>query len=211
MSDAPQQSRSPLKIKTVPISELVTDPENARVHEAKNLDSIIGSLRHFGQVEPLVVQKGTGKVIGGNGRLVAMQQLGWADAKIVELDIEDREATALGLALNRTGELAGWDFEKLAELTQSLASQDFDLSSIGWTSDDLSPIWAAEWKPAEHTDMDEHQRDGDNQHMHSIRLTEDQREVFNRAAFNVREKTNDPGMTDGRCLELICADALAGP
>ncbi|MBA2557275.1 MAG: hypothetical protein H0V12_08040 [Chloroflexi bacterium] len=40
------------------------------------MEAIAASLRRFEQVEPLVVQKATGRVIGGNGRLVAMKKLG---------------------------------------------------------------------------------------------------------------------------------------
>ena len=41
------------------------------------------SLRRFGQAEPLVVQAKTGRVIGGNGRLVAMRKLAWKDCDVV--------------------------------------------------------------------------------------------------------------------------------
>ena len=64
-----------LTTKRVPISALHLDPSNARSHGPHNLESIEASLRRFGQAEPLVVQAGTGRVIGGNGRLVAMKEL----------------------------------------------------------------------------------------------------------------------------------------
>ena len=54
------------------------------------------------RANPLVVQSGTGRVIGGNGRLVAMKELGWTECDIVELDVDDLQATALGIALNST-------------------------------------------------------------------------------------------------------------
>ena len=93
-----------LTIRRVPLDSLHLDPANAREHGPENLEAIVGSLRRFAQAEPLVVQKKTGRVIGGNGRLVAMKQLGWAECDIVEVDLDD--ATALGIALNRTSELA---------------------------------------------------------------------------------------------------------
>ncbi len=98
-----------LLIKRVPIQSLHLDPANARSHGTENLDAIEGSLCRFGQAEPLVVQKSSGRVIGGNGRLVAMKKLGWTECDIVELDLDDLQATALGIALNRTSELASWD------------------------------------------------------------------------------------------------------
>ena len=76
-----------LKIKRVPIDSLHLDPANARVHDTLNLEAIIGSLKRFGQAEPLVVQANTGRVIGGNGRLVAMKKLGWSECEVVELEV----------------------------------------------------------------------------------------------------------------------------
>ncbi len=95
-----------LTIRRVPLASLVPDPANARAHGEKNLEAIRASLARFGQAEPLVVQRATRRVIGGHGRLAAMKALGWAEADVVELDLDDLQATALGIALNRTGELA---------------------------------------------------------------------------------------------------------
>lgn len=105
---------------TAPLGSLREDPENARRHPEKNMEAIKKSLVEFGQVEPLVVQASTGKVIGGNGRLRAMRELGWASAKIAVVDIDDMRARALGIALNRTAELAEWDAAALGQALHSL-------------------------------------------------------------------------------------------
>ena len=63
-----------LEVRRVPIDTLALDPANARSHGDENMAAIVGSLQRFEQVEPLVVQAGTGRVIGGNGRLVAMKR-----------------------------------------------------------------------------------------------------------------------------------------
>jgi ParB-like chromosome segregation protein Spo0J len=67
-----------MNIKSVPLELLHLDPSNVRTHDARNLEAITASLKHFGQAEPLVVQQRTGRVIGGNGLLHAMKQIGWA-------------------------------------------------------------------------------------------------------------------------------------
>ena len=58
-----------LKIQRVDLDSLKLDPNNAREHGEENLEAIAASLKQFGQVEPLVVQKRSRQVIGGNGRL----------------------------------------------------------------------------------------------------------------------------------------------
>ena len=59
------------------------DPASARLHGSVNLDAIAGSLARFGQAEPLVVQRGSNRVIAENGRLTAMQKLGWSECDVV--------------------------------------------------------------------------------------------------------------------------------
>ena len=109
-----------LTILRLPLSAIVPDPRNARTHNDRNLAEIRNSLLVFGQAEPLVVQAGTRRLIAGHGRLEVMRRLGWAEADVVELAVDDRQATALGIALNRTAELAGWDDEVLAKALAEL-------------------------------------------------------------------------------------------
>ncbi len=72
---------STLTIKRVPLSGLNLDPANARSHGERNLDAIRASLASFGQAEPLIIQARSQRVIGGNGRLVAMRALGRREAQ----------------------------------------------------------------------------------------------------------------------------------
>jgi hypothetical protein len=202
----------PLDIKTVSLDELQPDDRNARTHNEGNMAAIMGSLMRFGQVEPLVVHAESRRVLGGNGRLEAMRRLGWAQARIVEVEFDETDSRALALALNRTAELAGWDMDRLSEQTEMLADQGFDLGTIGFDEAELGRIWGAELAPVDEGAPEGEPREtGErNERAHSIRLTLEQREVFNRAAFKVREETGDAEMTDGRILELIAADYLAG-
>ena len=128
-----------LVIRRVPLDTLHLDPSNARLHDEVNLDAIRGSLARFGQAEPLVVQKATGRIVGGNGRYVVMKALGWTEADVVELELTDLQATALGIALNRTGELASWDESTLAKLLEELHAEDA-LDGIGYSESDLDAI-----------------------------------------------------------------------
>src|SRR5688500_18694959 len=125
-----------LAIRRVPLDSLHLDPSNARVHGEENMAAIEGSLRRFGQAEPIVVQKSTGRIIGGNGRLVAMRKLGWKECDVVDLDIDDLTATALGIALNRSASLGEWNDETLAKLLDELRTEDA-LDGVGYSSEDL--------------------------------------------------------------------------
>jgi DNA modification methylase len=103
------------------------------------MESIIGSLKRFGQAEPLVVQAGTGRIIGGNGRLLAMKHLGWTECDVVEVELESIDATALGIALNRSGSLGEWNEPELAKLLEQLRTEDA-LDGVGFSSEDLDAL-----------------------------------------------------------------------
>lgn len=129
-----------MKIETIPIDAVTEDPANTRKHGERNLYTIAGSLKRFGQVEPLVVQRKTGQVIGGNGRLRVMRELGWEKVSVVKVDIDDTQAAALSIALNRTAELADWDKAALhsiltsfdAELLDAVGFDEYDVSALDW-------------------------------------------------------------------------------
>lgn len=131
-----------LRIERVAIESVQLDPANAREHGVENIEAITASLARFGQAEPLVVQKGSRRVIAGNGRLLAMRNLGWRECDVVELDLDDMTATALGIALNRTSDLAGWNEETLAKLLKELRA-DGALDGVGYSEEDIDELLAA--------------------------------------------------------------------
>ena len=132
---------APLSIRRVPLDSLRLDPANARQHPERNLDSIRSSLQRFHQAEPLVVQKSIGRVIGGNGRVV-MRSLGWSECDVVEVDVDDLTATALGIALNRTSDLAEWDLSALGRLLESLREEDA-LEGVGFDETEIAELLAS--------------------------------------------------------------------
>ena len=137
---SPPPADDSLAIRRARLDDLAPDPANARTHDDRNLAAITSSLSRFGQVEPLVVQKGTGRVVGGNGRLAAMRALGWQECDIVEVELGEVEAAALGLALNRTGELAGWDHSRLGDILRGLQADAFPVHELGWDDDQLAAL-----------------------------------------------------------------------
>lgn len=139
----------------VKLSDLHEDPANPRLHPEGNLADIRASLLEFGQVEPLVVKAGTKKVIGGNGRIRVMRELGWEACDVTYVDFDNMKSTALGIALNRSAERAQWDKDTLDKLlgemsdlneglTQSFAElleqeKDFGDYKNGLTDPDAVP------------------------------------------------------------------------
>ena len=122
------------------ISDVTADPANVRRHPEKNLDSIIGSLKRFGQQKPIVID-GAGVVRAGNGTLAAAIALGWDTIKVVETELTGADAVAYAIADNRTAELAEWDDAALASTLEELQIDDADLAeSTGFDEDEIAQL-----------------------------------------------------------------------
>lgn len=175
------------------ISSLKHDPNNARKHNAANLRAITVSLERFGQQKPIVATT-DGTVVAGNATLAAARQLGWSTIAVSVFNGTPSEARAYALADNRAAELAEWDNDILFEQLSSLPD-DFNLDDFSWLDDDMDTV--------------EDVYSGD-PGAKSIRVTQDQREVIEYAIHHVRTMANDPDMPEGRAVELICGDFMAG-
>ena len=118
-----------LKVERRKISELKSDPANARKHSPRNLKAIRDSLDVFEQQKPIVVDS-RGVVIAGNGTLEAARELGWEEIAVVVTDLDPAHAQAFGIADNRTAELAEWDTDVLGQLLEGMDSDLADILSI---------------------------------------------------------------------------------
>lgn len=127
-----------LRLESVLISSLSLDPTNARRHDSKNLASIEGSLRLFGQRKPIVVTNAN-VVVAGNGTLEAAKSLGWSNIDVVRIPIDwtPEQVKAYALADNRTAELAEWDAKVLADQLVELDAVGWDVAEFGF--DALEP------------------------------------------------------------------------
>ena len=111
----------------VPMGELRLDARNARTHDERNIRAIAASLRQFGQLKPIVVQRATGTIEAGNGTYLAAQSLGWTHLAAVRVDHDPAAATGFAVADNRTAELAAWDQTVLQQLLGEIEGQQPDL------------------------------------------------------------------------------------
>jgi DNA modification methylase len=114
----------------VPITQLIRDPVNSRLHPQPNLDGIAASLRVYGQRKPIVVNRRTGIVEAGNGTLDAAQAIGWTHLAAVYVDDDPNTAAGFSIADNRTAELATWDATALDVLLREVQTNDAGLQQL---------------------------------------------------------------------------------
>ena len=128
----------PAAVELVPIDSVLLDPENARVHDARNLEAIKRSLQEFGQRTPIVVD-GRGVILKGNGTLQAAKELGWTQIAITRTALTGVDAAAYSLIDNRSSDMSKFDFARVASLLQTLPADKV----IGWNDKEISEVMAS--------------------------------------------------------------------
>lgn len=117
------------KITIMALTDITPYENNPRNNE-EAVKKVANSIKEFGFNQPIVVDKDN-VIIVGHTRYLAAQELGLTEAPVIVAgNLSDEQARAYRLADNKTGELAGWDFEKLAlELEQI---EDINMSDFGF-------------------------------------------------------------------------------
>jgi len=190
----------------VPLESLSLDEKNPRKHSDRNIQALAESLRQFKQQTPIVVNK-EHIILKGNATYKAAQLLGWDTIAAVMTDLETRkQETAYKITDNKTGDLADWFYDIVAE--EIKLNDDMDWEALGWDKWELDPILQAEWKPPAIDDLPT--TGSGKPTMKTIAVTTEQYEVIQRAINKCQEDTGDEKMSEGRALELICGDYLGG-
>jgi DNA modification methylase len=128
-------------------------PYNPRQISDHDLEALRRSLRFFGTVEPIVVNRRSDRIVGGHQRVKAALAEEIETLPVVYVDLDEPSERQLNLALNRIhGE---WDEEKLATLLQELSTSGADLSLTGFESGELDALLASLELPAGSPDPDE--------------------------------------------------------
>lgn len=118
----------PLAIIQRRITDLRPDPGNPRVHPRKQIRQIAESIKAFGFLVPVLVDR-RDQVIAGHGRIKAAELLGWTEVPTIRLDhLSEAQARAFLLADNKLTENAEWDPRLLGESLRGLSLQDLDFS-----------------------------------------------------------------------------------
>ena len=123
----------------LPLTEIVPDPKNPRVHDAAQVKAIARSINTFGFNAPILVDRRK-RIVAGHGRYEAAKLLGLNDVPVVCLDhLSDIQASAYMLADNKLTDRSSWDDSKLALQLKRLSdiALDFDLEATGFELPEL--------------------------------------------------------------------------
>lgn len=114
-------------VKNIPIGEIVPYARNAKKHDKRQIDNVAESIRQYGFVQPVVIDR-DGVIVIGHCRVLAAKKLGMEAVPCVCVDdLTPEQVNALRLVDNKTNE-SDWDMDLLSmELPEiDLSAFDFD-------------------------------------------------------------------------------------
>ena len=132
------------EMQLVAIDKLVPYANNARTHSTEQINKLRSSLREFGFVNPVIIDRDY-SVIAGHGRIAAAKEEGIREVPCVFVDhLTEAQKKAYILADNRMALDAGWDEDMLRVELEALQGYDFDLSLTGFDEKELNALFDAD-------------------------------------------------------------------
>ncbi|ABK44556.1 ParB domain protein nuclease [Magnetococcus marinus MC-1] len=128
------------RIELWPTDRLMPYAGNARTHSDEQVAKVAASMVEFGFTNPILVD-GKDGIIAGHCRLSAAQRIGLAQVPVVVLDhLSDAQRRAYILADNRLALDGGWDESILAAELARLQEDEFNLSLVGFTDEEMRDL-----------------------------------------------------------------------
>lgn len=120
------------EVKQVGIELLIPYVNNAKKHSDEQVAKIASSIREFGFVNPVLIDKDY-NIIAGHGRVMAARKLKLTEVPCVFIEgLTKAQRKAYILADNRLSELADWDMNLVGLELGELQSEDFDIDLTGF-------------------------------------------------------------------------------
>ena len=110
------------------LSEIKPYKKNAKKHDEAQIKNVMQSIKEFGVVQPIVIDRNN-TIIIGHCRYEAMKRLGYDELQedwVKVVDLSEEEAEKLRLLDNKLNE-SEWDLELLKDLVPSIDFSDFEI------------------------------------------------------------------------------------
>ena len=123
-----------MNIENIKISKLKPYEKNAKKHDETQINNVAESIKQFGMVQPIVVDKDN-VVIIGHCRLEACKKLNFKEVPCVRADtLTEEQVNKLRLVDNKLNE-SEWDYDLLNEELINVDISDFNLEWLDYNID----------------------------------------------------------------------------
>ena len=107
------------------LTEIKPFPNNTKKHDEKQINNVAESIKQFGFIQPVVIDKNN-EIIIGHCRFLAAQQLGLQEIPCLRLEkLTDKQVKMLRIIDNKTNE-SSWDNDLLVSEIKDIDLSDFD-------------------------------------------------------------------------------------
>ena len=138
----------------VDINKLIPYVNNARTHSPEQINKLRSSLREFGFVNPVIIDKDY-NILVGHGRISAAKAEGYKEVPCVFVEhMTPAQKKAYIIADNRMALDAGWDTELLQLEIEGLKAEAFDLALTGFDPAELDKLLSPDVGDIEDDDFD---------------------------------------------------------
>ena len=129
-----------LKVTYVSPSILIPYVNNARTHSEQQIKQVAASIKEFGFTNPVLIDE-TNSIIAGHGRVMAATLIGLDEVPTITLTgLSEAQRKAYVLADNKLALNADWDIEMLMLEIDTLTAEDFDVSLIGFSDEEINTM-----------------------------------------------------------------------
>ena len=117
-----------MEVKNYDLDSIIPYEKNAKKHDEQQINNVAESIRQYGFVQPIVIDR-DGVIVIGHCRALAAKKLGMQSVPCVCVeDLTPEQVNALRLVDNKSNE-SDWDWEMLAD---ELTGLDLDGFSFDW-------------------------------------------------------------------------------
>lgn len=129
------------EMQLISTEKLIPYVNNARTHSTEQINKLRSSLREFGFINPVIIDRGF-NVIAGHGRIEAVKAEGISEVPCVFADyLTPAQKKAYILADNRMAMDAGWDEELLRVEIEALQAESFDIGLTGFDESEIADLF----------------------------------------------------------------------
>ena len=121
-----------MEVKSLKLDSITPYGKNAKKHDKRQINNVAESIKQYGFVQPIVIDR-DGVIVIGHCRALAAKKLGMEEVPCVCVDdLTPEQVNALRLVDNKSNE-SDWDFDLLAD---ELPGLDLSVFDFDWGIED---------------------------------------------------------------------------